>query len=87
MTLTLPCLGVSGFRGGGVVGGPRYDSGGCLQEETPPEAKKEKPQPSQDEDKRGEEPQKEQKEAAKEKPEEEVKRDQPQPGNSLFDAF
>lgn len=81
----LGCLRVPGWGGRGeVVGGPRCDSGGCLQEETPPEAKKEKPQPSQDEDKRGEEPQKE---AAKEKPEEEVKREQPQPGNSLFDAF
>lgn len=70
---------VSGFRGGGwgwwVSNRARCDSGGCLQEETPPEAKGEKPQPSKDEDRTGEELQKK---------DEEVKEEQPKPGNSLF---
>lgn len=63
----------------------RCDSVGYLQEDTPPETKGEKPQPSKDEGQKEEEPKKkEHDDAGKEKPNEEVKKDQPKPGTSPF---
>lgn len=56
---------------------------GYLQEETPPESKGEKPEPSKEEELK----KKEAEDAEKEKTKEEQKKEEPNAGNSPFHAF